>query len=84
MCRMIFLYICFLWKGVNGMSIVEIRHLSFGYDNASDPVFEDVSIHFDTAWQLGHNRCFSSAAAMAHRDGAAAAGAGGRYSGAFL
>ena len=53
MCRMIFLYICFLWKGVNGMSIVEIRHLSFGYDNASDPVFEDVSIHFDTAWRLG-------------------------------
>ena len=35
------------------MSIVEIRHLSFGYDNASDPVFEDVSIHFDTAWRLG-------------------------------
>lgn len=35
------------------MSIISIQNLTFGYDNALDNVFEDVSLTMDTDWRLG-------------------------------
>lgn len=35
------------------MSQITVSHLSFTYDGAYDPVFEDVSLVLDTDWRLG-------------------------------
>ena len=35
------------------MSTIKINHLSFSYSNSYDPIFEDVSLLFDTSWKLG-------------------------------
>lgn len=35
------------------MSVMQIEHLSFTYPGSFDPVFEDVSLRFDTRWKLG-------------------------------
>lgn len=35
------------------MSQIKISHLTFGYEDSPDPVFEDVSFEFDTDWKLG-------------------------------
>lgn len=35
------------------MSLIDVRHLTFGYDGSPDNVFEDVSFQLDTGWKLG-------------------------------
>ncbi|MBP8785532.1 MAG: ABC-F family ATP-binding cassette domain-containing protein, partial [Synergistaceae bacterium] len=35
------------------MSLINISHLTFGYDNGFGNVFEDVSFQIDTDWKLG-------------------------------
>ena len=35
------------------MSLINISHLTFGYDGNADLVFEDVSFQIDTNWKLG-------------------------------
>ncbi len=35
------------------MTMIKIDHLTFTYPNGSEPVFEDVNIHFDNQWRLG-------------------------------
>lgn len=35
------------------MSLINIAHLTFGYDGNADLVFEDVSFQIDTNWKLG-------------------------------
>lgn len=35
------------------MSLIQINHLTFGYEGSFDLVFEDVSLKLDTAWRLG-------------------------------
>ena len=37
----------------NRMALIDIRHLTFGYDGSPDLIFEDVSFQIDTAWKLG-------------------------------
>ena len=35
------------------MSLISVNHLSFCYEGAIEPVFEDVSFQIDTNWKLG-------------------------------
>lgn len=35
------------------MALIDIRHLTFGYDGSLDMIFEDVSFQIDTNWKLG-------------------------------
>ena len=35
------------------MSLVDVRNLSFTYENSSEEIFSNVSFHFDTDWKLG-------------------------------
>lgn len=35
------------------MSFIQVDHLSFCYEGAFSPVFEDVTFHIDTDWKLG-------------------------------
>ena len=35
------------------MSMIQVSHLTFGYEGSSDTVFEDVSFTLDTDWKLG-------------------------------
>ena len=35
------------------MSLIQINHLTFGYDGSCDLVFDDVSFQIDTDWKLG-------------------------------
>ncbi|MGI6695970.1 MAG: ribosomal protection-like ABC-F family protein [Christensenellales bacterium] len=35
------------------MSVIQINQLSFHYEGALAPVFEDLSLRFDSAWRLG-------------------------------
>ena len=35
------------------MSVINIENLTFGYENATTNVFDDVSLHIDTDWKLG-------------------------------
>ena len=35
------------------MSLIQISHLTFGYDGSYDLIFDDVSLQLDTDWKLG-------------------------------
>ena len=35
------------------MSQIQIKHLTFGYDNSPELIFDDVSFNLDTDWKLG-------------------------------
>ena len=35
------------------MSLIEIKNLTFGYDNGTDNIFDDVSFTLDTSWHTG-------------------------------
>lgn len=35
------------------MSLIQISHLTFGYDGSYDTIFDDVSLQLDTNWKLG-------------------------------
>ena len=35
------------------MSLIQISHLTFGYDGSYDVIFDDVSLQLDTDWKLG-------------------------------
>ncbi|WP_050699497.1 ribosomal protection-like ABC-F family protein [Anaeromassilibacillus senegalensis] len=35
------------------MAMIQVKHLTFGYDGNPDNVFEDVSFQMDTDWKLG-------------------------------
>lgn len=35
------------------MSQIQIKHLTFGYDNSPELIFDDVSFYLDTDWKLG-------------------------------
>lgn len=35
------------------MSLIQISHLTFGYDGSYDIIFDDVSLQLDTDWKLG-------------------------------
>ncbi|MBC8571193.1 ribosomal protection-like ABC-F family protein [Zongyangia hominis] len=35
------------------MSLIQVSHLTFGYDGSLDNIFEDVSFQIDTRWKLG-------------------------------
>lgn len=35
------------------MSMIQVNHLTFGYDGSLENVFEDVSFNIDTDWKLG-------------------------------
>ncbi len=35
------------------MSLIQISHLTFGYDGSCDTIFDDVSLQLDTNWKLG-------------------------------
>ena len=35
------------------MSLIQISHLTFGYDGSYDLIFDDVSLQLDTNWKLG-------------------------------
>lgn len=35
------------------MSLIQVNHLTFGYEGSFDNVFEDVSFQLDTDWKLG-------------------------------
>lgn len=35
------------------MSLIQLSHLHFTYEGSYDPVFQDLSLQFDTAWKLG-------------------------------
>ncbi len=40
-------------EGGGRMSLIQINHMSFCYEGAFEPVFEDVSFQLDTDWRLG-------------------------------
>ena len=35
------------------MSLIQVKNLSFTYEDSFDPVFENVSFQIDTDWKLG-------------------------------
>ena len=35
------------------MALIDVSHLTFGYDGSFEDVFEDVSFQIDTSWRLG-------------------------------
>ena len=35
------------------MSLIQIKNLSFRYDNGIENIFDDVSVNLDTNWILG-------------------------------
>lgn len=35
------------------MSLIQIQNLTFSYDSAGEPVFQNASVSFDTDWKLG-------------------------------
>ena len=35
------------------MGLLEVKNLSFGYDNQIEYVFENISFQIDTNWKLG-------------------------------
>ena len=35
------------------MSLIEIKNLTFGYDNGTDNIFDNVSFTLDTTWHTG-------------------------------
>lgn len=35
------------------MSLIQVNHLTFGYEGSFDNVFEDASFRLDTDWKLG-------------------------------
>lgn len=35
------------------MSLIQIKNLSFRYDNGIENIFDDVSVNLDTNWRLG-------------------------------
>lgn len=35
------------------MALLQISHLTFGYEGSCDNVFEDLSVSLDTRWRLG-------------------------------
>ena len=35
------------------MSMIQVSHLTFGYEGSFDNIFEDVSFQIDTDWKLG-------------------------------
>ena len=35
------------------MSLIQIKNLSFRYDNGIENIFDDVSVNLDTNWKLG-------------------------------
>ena len=35
------------------MSMIQVKNLSFTYEDSFDPVFENVSFQIDTNWKLG-------------------------------
>ena len=35
------------------MSLIQVKNLSFTYEDCFDPVFENVSFQIDTDWKLG-------------------------------
>ncbi|GHU62570.1 Lsa family ABC-F type ribosomal protection protein [Clostridia bacterium] len=35
------------------MSLINVSHLSFGYDDSSEDIFSNVSFQIDTSWRLG-------------------------------
>ncbi|MDR1892338.1 MAG: ATP-binding cassette domain-containing protein, partial [Oscillospiraceae bacterium] len=35
------------------MSLINISHMTFGYENSSEDIFTDVSFQLDTSWKLG-------------------------------
>ena len=45
--------ILYLIQGGNDMSLIQISHLTFGYDGSYDLIFDDVSLQLDTNWKLG-------------------------------
>ena len=35
------------------MSLIQIKNLTFRYDNGIENIFDDVSVNLDTNWKLG-------------------------------
>ena len=35
------------------MSMIQVSHLTFHYEDGSENIFEDVSFELDTSWKLG-------------------------------
>ena len=35
------------------MSLIEVKNLTFGYDNGTDNIFDNVSFTLDTTWHTG-------------------------------
>lgn len=35
------------------MTMIQMKHLTFNYDNSADALFKDVSLTIDTSWKLG-------------------------------
>ena len=43
----------FMQKGERFMALIDVSHLTFGYEGSFENVFEDVSFQIDTTWRLG-------------------------------
>lgn len=45
--------VAFIFEGGHNMALIDIRNLTFRYDNSHENIFDNVSFQIDTNWKLG-------------------------------